>query len=103
MPPPLFSPGSADALLFDLGRVVLDIDFNTTLARWAAHAGCAPADLAARFPRDETYRRHERGQISDTEFFTGLRTSLGVDLSDAQLLEGWNAIFLGEMPGIAKL
>jgi glucose-1-phosphatase len=103
MSPPLFSPGSADALLFDLGRVVLDIDFNTTLARWAAHAGCAPADLAARFPRDESYRRHERGQISDAEFFTGLRTSLGVDLSDAQLLEGWNAIFLGEMPGIAKL
>jgi FMN phosphatase YigB (HAD superfamily) len=97
---PLF-PGAADALLFDLGRVVLDIDFNTTLARWASDAGCAPADLAARFPRDETYRRHETGQISDAEFFAGLRTSLGVDLSDAQLLEGWNAIFIGEMPGIA--
>ena len=25
---PLLSPGAADALLFDLGRVVLDIDFN---------------------------------------------------------------------------
>ena len=30
---PLLSPGAADALLFDLGRVVLDIDFNKTLAR----------------------------------------------------------------------
>jgi glucose-1-phosphatase len=103
MSPPLLSPGSADALLFDLGRVVLDIDFNNTLARWAANAGCAPAELAARFPRDESYRRHETGQISDAEFFMGLRTALGVGLSDAQFLEGWNAIFIGEMPGIAVL
>jgi putative hydrolase of the HAD superfamily len=28
---------------------------------------------------------------------------LGVDLSDAQFLEGWNKIFAGEMPGIAAL
>jgi FMN phosphatase YigB (HAD superfamily) len=103
MSSPVLSPGSADALLFDLGRVVLDIDFNKTLERWAAHAGCAPAHLAARFPRDETYRRHETGRIGDAEFFAGLRTSLGVGLSDAQLLEGWNATFIGEMPGIATL
>jgi FMN phosphatase YigB (HAD superfamily) len=99
----LLSPGAADALLFDLGRVVLDIDFNNTLARWAGDAGRVAADLAARFPRDETYLRHERGETGDAEFFAGLRTALGVDLSDAQFLEGWNAIFVGEMPGIAKL
>jgi glucose-1-phosphatase len=103
MIPPLLSPGSADALLFDLGRVVLDIDFNRTLACWAGHARCAPAQLARRFARDEIYRRHEKGEISDAEFFAGLRTSLRVDLSDAQFLEGWNAIFTGEVPGIAKL
>ena len=27
-----------DALLFDLGRVVIDIDFNRAFARWAKHA-----------------------------------------------------------------
>ena len=43
------APNSADALLFDLGRVVLDIDFRKALAVWAGHAGCQPADLAARF------------------------------------------------------
>ena len=29
---PLLSPGDADALLFDLGRVVLDIDFSRVVA-----------------------------------------------------------------------
>ena len=97
------SPGAADALLFDLGRVVLDIDFSKAIVRWATHAGCAPSDLATRFVRGETYRRHEVGKISDADYFDSLRTSLGIQISDAQFLEGWNAIFAGEMPDIARL
>jgi HAD superfamily hydrolase (TIGR01549 family) len=100
---PLLSPGDADALLFDLGRVVLDIDFNNTLVCWASHAGCEPAHLVGRFARDDIYQRHEKGEIGDVEFFAALRASLGIRLSDAQFLEGWNAIFAGEMPGIAPL
>ena len=100
---PSLSPGDADALLFDLGRVVIDIDFIRTFQCWADHAGCEAASLRERFVRDELYRRHERGEISDAAFFAGLRSSLGVDLTDAQFLEGWNAIFVGEIPGIRPL
>ncbi|WP_298259355.1 HAD-IA family hydrolase [Bradyrhizobium sp.] len=100
--PPL-APGAADALLFDLGRVVLDLDFNRTLHVWARHAACEPAQLASRFLRDESYHRHERGKISDEAYFAGLRSSLGVELSDQQFIEGWNAIFIGEMPDISHL
>src|SRR6202140_4294919 len=101
---PLLAPGSADALLFDLGRVVLDIDFNKVLDCWAGHAGCEPGQLVERFSsRAEFFHRHETGEISDAEFFGALRASLGIGISDAQFLEGWNAIFAGEMPGIAPL
>jgi putative hydrolase of the HAD superfamily len=100
--PPLI-PNSADALLFDLGRVVLDIDFSRALACWAGHAGCEPAQLIERFSPDDAYKHHERGEISDAEFFAALRRSLGIEVSDAQFLEGWNAIFAGEMPNIAPL
>jgi glucose-1-phosphatase len=103
MTPPLLTPGSADALLFDLGRVVINIDFNQTLACWAGHAGRPLAELSGRFGPDETFRRHETGEASDAEFFAALRRTLGVDISDTQFLEGWNAIFAGEMPGIALL
>jgi putative hydrolase of the HAD superfamily len=103
MTKPLLAPGSADALLFDLGRVVLDIDFGKTLSCWAGHAGCDPVDFAGRFSsRDEIYLRHETGEISDSEYFAGLRATLGIAISDVQFLEGWNAIFAGEMPGIAE-
>jgi len=100
--PPL-APGAADALLFDLGRVVIDIDFGKVLACWAGHAGCSPADLSKPFSQSETFRRHETGHASDAEFFEGLRSTLGIGISDEQLLEGWNSIFAGEMPGINAL
>jgi FMN phosphatase YigB (HAD superfamily) len=100
--PPL-APGSADALLFDLGRVVIDINFDRVLASWAAHAGCEPAELAGRLKPDDNFKRHEKGEIGDAEFFAGLRASLGIDMSDAQFLEGWNAVFIGEIPDISAL
>jgi HAD superfamily hydrolase (TIGR01509 family) len=100
---PRLTPGSADALLFDLGRVVLDIDFGRALACWAGHAGRELAHLSGRFFPDDAFKRHERGEMSDAEFFASLRASLGIEVSDAQFLEGWNAIFAGEMPGIEPL
>jgi len=103
MTPPRLVPGDADALLFDLGRAVLDIDFSKAIACWADHAGCKTDDLVGRFVRTEAYWHHETGKISDAVYFESLRTSLGIPLSDAQFLEGWNAIFAGEMPGIAPL
>jgi putative hydrolase of the HAD superfamily len=97
------APGTADVLLFDLGRVVLDIDFSKAIACWAAHAGCEPANLLTRFVRDETYLDHETGKISDAAYFQSLRAHLGIGISDDAFLEGWNAIFAGEMPDISGL
>ena len=97
------APNSADVLLFDIGRVVLDIDFNKVMTSWAGHAGCTAAELASRFVVNDSFKHHEVGKIDDAAFFHNLRTSLGIGISDAQFLEGWNAIFTGEMPGIAQL
>jgi putative hydrolase of the HAD superfamily len=97
------APGTVDALLFDVGGVVVRIDFNRTFARWAALASCDAALLRQRFSQDPPYQRHERGEIEVAEYFSRLRGSLGIDLDDAQLLEGWNALFIEEMPGMPAL
>jgi len=93
----------ADALLFDLGGVVIDIDFNRAFARWAEHASCDEALLRGRFSHDKAYKRHEIGEITADEYFGSLRASLGIDISNRQFLDGWNAIHVGEMPGISNL
>jgi glucose-1-phosphatase len=103
MSEPRLAAGSADALLFDLGRVVIDIDFSRAIACWAGHAGCAADDIADRFVADEAFHHHERGTIEDAAYFANLRDMLGIAITDAQFLEGWNAIFAGEIDGIAPL
>jgi HAD superfamily hydrolase (TIGR01549 family) len=99
----LTNPYRADALLFDLGRVIIDIDFDRALACWAGHARCDWRSLGARFSHDDAYKRHEIGSIDDEAYFAALASSLGIAITGAQWLEGWNAIFVGEMPGIADL
>jgi glucose-1-phosphatase len=90
-----------DALLFDLGGVVIDIDFRRAFARWAETTRCDEALLRERFSRDEAFKLHETGRLTDEAYFESLRASLGIDISNKQFLDGWNAIFVGEMPGIS--
>jgi HAD superfamily hydrolase (TIGR01509 family) len=97
------TPRPADALLFDLGRVVIDIDFARAIACWAGHARCDPRVIEERFRRDVSHRRHEVGEIDSKEYFAGLQAACAIDISYDQFLEGWNAIFIGEMPGMADL
>ena len=92
-----------DAALFDLGGVVLEIDFNRMFARWAECSGEELETIRARFSFDTFYDRHERGEIQAREYFASLRSSLRIDLSDAQFVEGWTAIYVREIPGAARL
>jgi glucose-1-phosphatase len=91
-----------DALLFDLGGVVIDFDFQRAFARWAEIASCDAAHLRERFSRDEAFKLHETGRLTDEAYFESLRMSLGINISNADFLDGWNAIFVGEMPGISS-
>src|SRR5262245_47921971 len=94
---------SADALLFDLGGVVIEVDFDRAFARWATHAQQRLGAIKARFAFDSFYERHERGEIGASAYFASLRASLGIDISDTQFVDGWNDIYVGEVPGIAAL
>lgn len=103
MPAPSFRPETIEVLLFDLGGVVIDIDFGRCFSRWAQLAGRDGDELAGRFSFDAAYRDHERGAIGIDEYFASLRRTLGLDLSDDQLLVGWNDIYVGVSPGIEPL
>ena len=88
-----------EALLFDVGGVLIEIDFARAFAAWAQASGTATDSIAARFRFGEDYAAHERGEISAAEYFGGLRRSLGIGLTDEQFLRGWNAIFVQEADG----
>jgi hypothetical protein len=85
---------SVDALLFDLGRVVIDIDMTRIHERWSEVAGVPLDRHHAMIVGSEFFRRHERGEITDAEFFAYLRRELDLNLTNDQFLDGWNAIFV---------
>ena len=93
-----------EALLFDLGNVLIEIDVERVRARWAAHAGTDADSLRRRFTFfGPEYEQHERGEITGAAYFESLRRMLGIELSDAQFLDGWNALFVGEVAGMRAL
>ncbi len=83
------------ALLFDLGGVVLEIDWSKVFHEWSIHSRLSPAEIADRFRMDEAFQDHERGQITDSEYFAYLRDIVEYQGEEASFLQGWNSIFIG--------
>ena len=94
---------STEALLFDLGGVVFDIDFNRAFEHWADSAGVPVETLGRLHGIDHWYERHERGEIDGAQYFDALGESLGITLSHEQFVDGWNAIFKEEFSATVDL
>lgn len=92
-----------EALIFDLGGVVVEIDFQRVFEAWSSHSGIAAETIASRFRFDGAYEAHEKGEIEAQAFFEALRGSLGTDMSDERFLQGWNKIFVQEAPNMRDL
>jgi glucose-1-phosphatase len=71
-------------LLFDLGKVVIDIDFDRVIDRWAAHARCDRHLIKEQYRRDLSYKRHEVGEIDSEEFFVGLKAACNIAMISAR-------------------
>ena len=78
-----------EALLFDLGGVLIDIDFGRALNAWAPHSALSPRELRETFSHDLPYQRHERGEIDGAEYFRHLATTLRPDDVEGALKEFW--------------
>ena len=91
------APSPTRAVLFDLGGVVLDIDFDRALAAWRPHSRLPPQRLRELFAFDEPFRQHETGRLDDAGYFAHLRQLLALDCGLADVEAGFNAIFIAEI------
>ncbi|PHM62587.1 glucose-1-phosphatase [Xenorhabdus ishibashii] len=89
--------------IFDLGNVIIDIDFKRVLAVWSNLSGTPLATLTSKFSLRELAEKHECGQISDTEFAERMCDEMEISLSFAQFAEGWNAIFIDVRQEVIEL
>lgn len=89
--------------IFDLGNVIVDIDFNRVLGVWSDLGRVPLATLQSNFTLGENVHRHERGELSDEEFAGKMCEDLGLALSFEQFTAGWQAIFVGVRPDVLQM
>lgn len=91
-----------EAILFDLGNVVVEVDFRRTFRRWAATAEVDEAHFHTHWSEDDAYRAHEKGELSFEDYAQALTERLGIDMCHEHWLDGWNDVFVGPYPGVQQ-
>jgi glucose-1-phosphatase len=99
----IISEDSVDGIIFDLGGVLVNIDFARVFSVWASYAKTDIEHIKSRYNFDKYYEAHERGEISQLEYFSSLRGSLEIDITDEQFSDGWNSIFGEEIADITPI
>ena len=89
-----------EAVLFDLGNVILEVDFRRTFARWAESAGVEVSHLHERWSMDEAYCAHETGNLEFEDYVRHLTESLSISMPLAHWEAGWNDVFVGPFPAV---
>ena len=85
------------ALLFDLGGVLIHIDFERVLHAWAPLSALSLPELSSTFKQDAAYQQHETGHLGAHDYFNHLRATLKLTGSDQQIADGWNAVLVDEI------
>jgi len=81
-------------IIFDLGGVILNIDYNLTVDAFK-NLGVSNFDaLYSQAKQSELFDLMETGKISNNEFRKGIRTLVNIDLTDQQIDDAWNAMLL---------
>lgn len=89
--------------IFDLGNVIVDIDFNRVLGSWSDFSRVPLATLKQSFTMGDAFHQHERGEISDEQFAEKLCHEMDLPLSYEQFSHGWQAIFVGVRPEVIAI
>lgn len=90
-------------ILFDLGGVILDIDVSATLKKFYEMG--FPSELL-QYPHNmntDIFYKYEIGLIGTVDFRNEIRKVTGIDVSDEELDEAWNAMIVRIPAGRAAL
>ena len=86
-----------EALLFDMGKVLVDFDFDRGLERFGARTPLSAEEFRSIILDHEWVGRYEHGRISSADYLRYLRDAGRLEMTLEEFHEAWSSIFL---PGL---
>jgi len=82
-------------ILFDFGNVLFDLDLGKTGHIMQQMLGERYETARQKLEHNKVFEAYEVGGLSTSEFVNALRFASDPPLSEAQVVEAWNSIFIG--------
>jgi FMN phosphatase YigB (HAD superfamily) len=81
------------AIVFDLGKVLLEFDFGRAASNMTAFCKLAPAEIRKALDQSALLHRYETGLMSDTQFFEAVREATGFRGTESEFGRCFGDIF----------
>jgi putative hydrolase of the HAD superfamily len=85
-------------IIFDLGGVLIDIDYHKTINAFKNLGVTNFEHLYSQTTANPLFEDLETGQITEAEFYDGVRKEADLSISDEQIKMAWNTILLDFRP-----
>ncbi|MES1220537.1 MAG: HAD family phosphatase [Bacteroidota bacterium] len=82
-------------IIFDLGGVILDIDFKRTEAAFHLLGWDDFLNHINQFHITDLFEKYETGKISDADFVKGIQQLIGKPVDADKIIAAWNALLVG--------
>lgn len=81
-------------VIFDLGGVLLDIDYNLTRRAFEQLGVVHFDEMYSQSGADQLFQKLETGKISEENFYEEFNRCTGLNLSPAEIKKAWDAMLL---------
>ena len=83
-----------EAIIFDLGGVILNIDYNLTKQAFEKYGIANFDEMYSQASANDLFDDLETGTISEAEFYKEFNIRTGIILSETKIQTAWNAMLL---------
>jgi HAD superfamily hydrolase (TIGR01509 family) len=81
-------------IIFDLGGVLLDLDFQRTIDAFEKLGLENFENMFSQFKADELFEKLETGRLTETEFYEAVKNRTTKEITEAAIDDAWNALIL---------
>ncbi len=90
----IYNFGNIRNIIFDLGGVILNIDYNLTANEFKNLGISNYSELYTQFNQISIFDNLEMGKISPKYFYNSIKTLAKPNITDLQIRNAWNAMLL---------